>query len=180
MTLRSYDSLYQSPTTNGIYALYAGAGRVTSIVYVGSSGNIRRRLSQHLEYRDTSVATGAAAATLNVDSIKSASWWIHPRFKDKIYLAAAELIAFDVFTPTLRSRARVQKESIDLSNTPTFINEMHKLFQSQPAGTVSFPYITDAVRQINSLENRVSELEEIVAKLSDPTTNETNVKRDNG
>ena len=166
MTLRSYDSLYGAPTTSGIYALYAGEGRITSIVYVGSSGNIRRRLSQHLEYRDTSVTTGAAAATLNADLIKSASWWEHTKFNDKIYLAAAELVAFDIFTPTLRSRARVQKESIDLSNTPTFINEMHNLFKSQADGSADFPYIRDAIRQINSLEKRVAELEEIISKIS--------------
>ena len=131
MSTRDYHSIYSAPTISGIYALHAGGARVSSTVYVGSTGNIRRRISQHLEYRDTSVATGAAAATLNVDEIKSASWWIHPSFEDKIHLAAAELIAFNVLNPTLRSRARVQQESVDLSTSRPFQEDMNKLFKSQ-------------------------------------------------
>ena len=50
-------------------------------------------MSQHLLKRDSSVATGASAISLNPDKIAECHWWIHESFGAREYLEAAELIA---------------------------------------------------------------------------------------
>ena len=96
MMTRDYAEIYSIPRVPGIYAFHVGASRVKSIAYVGSTGNLRNRVSQHLEYRDSSVTTGASAAVLNPDYIDSCTWWTHPNFADRLGRESAELIAFDV------------------------------------------------------------------------------------
>ena len=58
MTTRDYGDIYSIPRVPGIYAFHVGGGRVQSISYVGSTGNLRTRVSQHMEYRDSSVTSG--------------------------------------------------------------------------------------------------------------------------
>ena len=159
MTMRDYTEIYSIPRIPGIYAFHAGAGRVQSIAYVGSSGNIRNRVSQHLEYRDSSVATGASAASLNPDRIHSCTWWTHSSFVEKSNREAAELIAFDGLNPTLRSRARPMADSVTRSQDFAFREEMRTLFSGDPSGGVEFPNITTAMRKIKELERRLEELE---------------------
>ena len=96
MMTRDYAEIYSIPRVPGIYAFHVGGSRVKSIAYVGSTGNLRNRVSQHLEYRDSSVTTGASAAVLNPDYIDSCTWWTHPSFADRLGRESAELIAFDV------------------------------------------------------------------------------------
>jgi hypothetical protein len=166
MTTRDHREIYSIPTIPGIYAFHAGAGRIQSISYVGSSGNLRNRVSQHLEYRDSSIATGASAASLNPDHIHSCTWWTHASFVDKSSREAAELIAFDVLNPTLRSRARPRKESVLRSQDYVFREEMRVLFNDMPSGSAGFPNITTAMSRIEELERRLEELE----NLTDPGT----------
>ena len=96
MMTRDYTEIYTIPRVPGIYAFHVGGSRVKSIAYVGSTGNLRNRVSQHLEYRNSSVTTGASAGVLNPDYIDSCVWWTHPNFPDRLGKESAELIAFDV------------------------------------------------------------------------------------
>src|SRR5262249_39080788 len=75
--------------------------------YVGISRTLRARLDQHFNRRDSSVTTGVAAASINPDRIRCAKRWLDPRFKDQTWREAAELVAFERFQPTLRSRGGI-------------------------------------------------------------------------
>ena len=168
MMTRDYTEIYTIPRVPGIYAFHVGGSRVKSIAYVGSTGNLRNRVSQHLEYRDSSVTTGASAAVLNPDYIDSCTWWTHPNFADRLGRESAELIAFDVLNPTLRSRARPMAESVTRSREHGFIDEMRILFNDSPSGSVSFPGITTAMEKIKDLEDRLAKLEYLIkSKLSE-------------
>jgi hypothetical protein len=114
-----------------------------------------------MEYRDSSVTTGTLAVTLNPDHVHTCTWWIHPSFVDKSGREAAELIAFDILSPTLRSRARPVAESITLSQDCAFVGEMRTLFNSSPSGSVSFPNIETAMKKIKELESRLAKLESL-------------------
>ena len=159
MTTRDYDEIYSIPRVPRIYAFHAGAGRVRSISYVGSTGNLRNRVSQHLEYRDSSVVTGVSVATLNANHIDACTWWTHSSFVDRSGRESAELIAFDVLNPTLRSRARPMTESVTRSQDCAFREEMRALFSGNPSGSVNFPNITTAMRKIKELEGWLAKLE---------------------
>src|SRR4051794_39391074 len=74
--------------------------------YVGEAGNLGSRIDQHFVRRDSSVATGVAAATLNPDAVRAVRWWEHAFFDDKVARQAAELVAFRILDPALRSRGR--------------------------------------------------------------------------
>src|SRR3954447_23265179 len=79
--------------------------------YVGEAGSLSGRIDQHFVRRDSSVATGVAAATLNPDAVREVRWWEHPSFEDKAQRQAAELVAFRVLDPALRSRGGIGTES---------------------------------------------------------------------
>ena len=67
------------------------------------AGNLHRRLIQHFVNRDSSVVTGTSAAGLNIDYVRHVDWWEEAGFADPDRLRAAELVAFNVFEPALRS-----------------------------------------------------------------------------
>src|SRR3954464_15241917 len=90
------------PPVPGIYALYGGKGR-QYVAYVGLADNLRSRIKQHLVNRDSSVTTGTGAVGLNADYIRAVGWWVDESFSDRTALQAAELVAFDVLEPALRS-----------------------------------------------------------------------------
>ena len=100
--------------------MIGGRGRSGDIAYVGKTGNLRRRLDQHLIKRNSSVATGTSAVVLNVDQIKEVRWWLNPEFYDDNIREAAELIAFDVLQPVLRSRGKSSEKSKKHFEDPDF------------------------------------------------------------
>ena len=57
------------PNKPGIYLLEDFSG---NFAYVGISKELRARLDQHFNRRDSSVTTGVAAANLNPDRIRCA------------------------------------------------------------------------------------------------------------
>jgi hypothetical protein len=104
------------PRAPALYAMYGGSPQRTWVAYVGQGGNLAERLSQHLERRDSSVTTGVQAVGLNVDHVVHVAWWLHPTFTDDITREAAELIAFRVLDPALRSRGSPKRAATEPSS----------------------------------------------------------------
>src|SRR5215218_2579111 len=97
----------QLPKKPAVYAMYGGWPPRLWVAYVGEAGHLASRIDQHFVRRDSSVATGAAAATLNPDAVREVRWWEHASFAEKVERQAAELVAFDILGPALRSRGGI-------------------------------------------------------------------------
>lgn len=147
------------PRVPALYAMYGGSPQRTWVAYVGQGGNLAERLSQHLERRDSSVTTGVQAVGLNVDHVVHVAWWLHPTFTDDITREAAEVIAFRVLDPALRSRGNPKRAAIELANDPAFIAKMEGLFLSPPAGAYRPPRLPELADRIAKLEARIERLE---------------------
>lgn len=147
------------PSVPAVYAMYGGRGRGLYVAYVGVGDNFRRRIEQHLVRRDSSVTTGTSAAMLNPDYVTEARWWEHPDFAERDKLEAAELVAFNVLQPCLRSRGGTRQTSAQLYATPEFTERMHALLTGEPAGRLVIPTLEDALERIAALEQRIAELE---------------------
>ena len=139
--------------------MYGGMGRGSHVAYVGITKVLRNRVIEHLVKRDRSVATGTTAVVLNPDFVTEVKWWEYPEFSDWKYLQAAELVAFDVFEPSLRSRGRIKKHSRQLNEDQIFRESMRDLFTSEPTGHLVILTLGDALAKIEELEQRILELE---------------------
>src|SRR3954468_24320276 len=104
--VRVMASIGELPSVPAIYAMYGGEDR-RYVAYVGIGDNLRRRVTQHLVNRNSSATTDTGAVRLHPDHISAVSWWEHPTFADRVELEAAELVAFDVLEPTMRSRGGI-------------------------------------------------------------------------
>ena len=134
--------------------MYGGLPPRTWVAYVGQAGNVAQRLAQHLDRRSSSVATGTSAVGLNVDYVAYVAWWLHPSFSDKTHRLAAELVAFRVLEPALRSRGGIEQSAIDLSEDPQFARDIEALFEViQPAG-ISLLHCPDLADRVADLEAR--------------------------
>lgn len=120
---------------------------------------LRRRIRQHLVTHDSSVTTGASVASLNPTLVTEVRWWEHERFAEQAPLKAAELIAFKVLDPVLRSRGAVQDAVRMILNDPTFTSAMGALFTGDPTGRLSIPTLQDALDRIEALEHQLAALE---------------------
>jgi hypothetical protein len=94
-----------------VYALFGGHGKGLYVAYVGIADSLKRRIVQYLVRRDSSVATGTSAVGLNPDYVIVVDWWEHPDFAERFKLQVAELVAFDVLNPALRSRGKIQDKT---------------------------------------------------------------------
>jgi hypothetical protein len=96
--------------------------------------------------RDSSVTTGTSAARIDPDYATQVGWWEHPRFQEASFLESAELVAFDILNPVLRSRvagtARAQQV---LEENEDFREAMRSLFSSEPTGRLYIPTLQDAL-----------------------------------
>ncbi len=115
MPTKEVKSVADLPSVPAIYGLKGGRTRASYLAYVGKTGDLKRRIKQHLTQRDSSIATGTTAVGLNPDYVREVSWWTHPDFNDEIVLEAAESVAFELFDPALRSRGGTRKEATALS-----------------------------------------------------------------
>src|SRR5437660_6082407 len=113
------------------------------VAYVGDAGNLRQRLGQHFINRDSSVVTGTSAAGLNIDHVRYVEWWEHEAFKDEDSRRAAELVAFDLLNPALRSRANPRRIARDLYGDRGFYGSMAEVFNAPPAGMLLLPRLPD-------------------------------------
>lgn len=152
-------SIRDLPTIPAIYAMYGGYDRNRYAAYVGIAGNLRNRIRQHLVRRDSSVTTGTSAVVLNVDYITEVRWWTDPEFVEPSRLEAAELVAFDVFDPILRSRGAISEKARQIYAQDEFVQRVRVLLEGDPAGCLVIQGIQDIIKRIDELEKRVAALE---------------------
>lgn len=147
------------PNAPAVYAMLDGRGASAYAAYVGVADKLRGCLEQHLVRRDSSAVTGAAAVALIPDNVAEVRWWEHPSFADRAALEAAELVAFDVLEPALRSRGRVQGRARELAAAHATAAEYRALFAGLPTGRLVLPTLQDALDRVAALERRLAELE---------------------
>ena len=161
--MRSFDEIKHLPQFSGISGFKSPNNIQDNYSYIGLSNKLRESVSQHLLKRDSSVATGASAISLNPDKIAECHWWIHESFGTREYLEAAELIAFERFNPTLVSRGSPSTKALDISNNEDFKKQMEKLFSNVPSGYIKFYDLSWAVNKIKQLENEILELKKVIS-----------------
>ena len=164
--MRDFSEIYKLPNVPAVYAFYSGGRGPQHVTYVGTAGKLKQRIIQHLIRWDSSVTTGTSAASLNPDYVTNLSWWEHPDFEVTNKLMAAELIAFEVLNPVLRSRGVVNKSALKWISNEAFYEEIKSLFESNPTGNIKFPSLSDVIERINELEKRILQLETTIEKLS--------------
>jgi len=157
--MKRVSSISKLPTCPAVYALYGGKGRGVYVAYVGTSKSLKQRIGQHLVNQDSSVTTGTSAVGLNADYVTKIAWWEHSGFDDPDFLRAAELVAFDVLDPALRSRGQVTDRAKDLHGSKDVHREMTAVFQAEPAGALNIPSLEEALNRIDELERRIAALE---------------------
>lgn len=153
------DTIADLPAHPAVYALYGGRGRQLHVAYVGSARDLRVRLTQHLVRRDSSITTGASVVMLNVDAVTEARWWEHADFSDEAHVLAAELVAFDVLDPVLRSRGQPHEKARSLASDALFRGAMVRVFTENATGRLRIPSLRDALERLDALEERVRALE---------------------
>jgi hypothetical protein len=153
-------ALSDVPNVPAVYVLFGGRGKKLHVAYVGESKKLKNRMSQHLVGRDSSVSTLTSATGLISDFVSEFEWYENPKFQDDDVRHAAELVAFDVFKPILRSKSYKRSKSSELYKDEAFRVEMKNLFwRTPPSGKVVIPTLQDALDKIKMLEKRVAELE---------------------
>ena len=163
--MRDFSPVYDLPNAPAVYVFYSGGRGHQYVAYVGIAGRLKQRIIQHLIRRDSSVATGTSAVNLNPNHIISISWWEHAGFKNTVNLKAAEMVAFEVLNPALRSRGATDKAGSELLKEKNFYGEMQVLFEGTPTGSVEFVTLTEAMKRIDQLEGRIKKLEKQFSKI---------------
>jgi hypothetical protein len=138
--------------------MYGGDER-RYVAYVGIADELRRRVTQHLISRNSSVTTGTTAVGLNPDHVRGVEWWEHPAFTNRVDLAAAELIAFDVLEPALRSRGAIPSDARHRAHDNSFRVELTELFQRPPAGRLILHSFAALAERVAQLEHRLAHME---------------------
>ena len=162
--VRSFDEIKHVPQFAGIYGFKGATDKVGSYCYIGLSGRLRDRISQHLLRRDSSVSTGVSSVSLNPDNIEECHWWVHEIFDDRDYLEAAELIAFEIFQPTLVSRGKPSSKAVEIIKREDFKDKMKNLFSNIPSGYIRFYDISWTVEKIKELEKEINELKKKIER----------------
>ena len=126
---------------------------------MGIAGKLKQRVAQHLVNRDSSVATGTSAVVLNPDYVTEVRWWEDESFVERDILEAAELVAFDLLGPVLKSRGGISQRAKSLFEDEAFCTEMLLLFEGEAAGRIVIPTLQSALERIAELEQRVTALE---------------------
>lgn len=157
--MKSPVSVSELPSLPAVYAMYGGKGRSAYVAYVGLASNLRQRLMQHFIRRDSSVVTGVSAVSLNPDLIGRVDWYEYPDFTQQDVLEAAELVAFDVLEPVLRSRGAVTERAKLLHADIAFHARFSSVFREMPSGSLVLPTLQQALEKISELEKRVEALE---------------------
>ena len=134
----------------------------TDCPYVDDAGNLKQRIAQHLIRRDSSVTTGTSAVSLNPDYINEVRWWEHPDFQQRHVLEAAELVAFEILNPVLRSRGAIQDQARQLYGSSEFQTTMRSLFEQEASGCLRILSLQDALEKISELERRLASLESLL------------------
>jgi hypothetical protein len=152
------------PNCPALYALYGGTGRHAYVAYVGITDKLKRRVAQHLLTRDSSAATGTSATGINPDYVTEIRWWEHRRFSKPAAREAAELVAFKLLDPALRSRKSIGKAAQELLKNSRFRKEMEMLFKKKPTGYLRIPSLEQVARRLSAFEDRLDRIEERLKK----------------
>jgi hypothetical protein len=147
------------PRSPGLYAMYGGEGRRAWVAYVGIAGDLNTRLTQHFLRRDSSVVTRTSAVGVNVEHVSYVEWWDAALLADETARHAAELVAFDVLDPALRSRGAVRREAQQLKADPAFSASVADLLAGEPAGRMVLPRVADSSLRLSDVEQRLARLE---------------------
>jgi hypothetical protein len=139
--------------------MHDGAVGKRPVAYVGQAGKLRDRVQQHLVRRDSSVTTGAAIVSLNPDLVRAVEWWTHDNFSDPATLGAAELVAFDVLDPILRSQGRPSDSARHRYAETQVQKEFQQLFSGPPSGTLIIETQAGLSARVESLEERLEAVE---------------------
>ena len=157
-------SITKLPNVPAVYVLYGGKESNRYAAYVGIADKLRNRIEQHLVRRDSSVATSTSATGLNPDYVTELRWWGHQEFSKRNVLEATELIAFDIFEPTLRSRGKITGKARELFDQKEFKEEMKNLLKHEATGQLIFQTLQDALDRIEQIEDRIKALETQLGK----------------
>ena len=154
-----YHSSILNPVPNdpGIYALYDGING-NKCVYVGKSGKLKTRVRDHLILQISTVASGTAGASLNIENLTKLKWWTHPNFTDDSYLDAFETLAFTYLDPQLRSRGGRLKSGSSYLDNPHFKELVNDILK-KPSGEVELLSYGKLYKKIEEIELRLSRLE---------------------
>ncbi len=158
-------SISQVPNVPAVYAMFGGHRRTKYVAYVGLAGKFRSRLEQHLVRKDSSVTTGVTAVSLNPELITEVQWWEHPEFEKRDFLRAAELVAFDVLEPALRSRATITERAKKHYDSEAFYRRTVILFKEEATGRLVIHTASDTRHRLADHEARLRALEQQVAAL---------------
>jgi hypothetical protein len=153
------------PSAPAVYAMYGGEHPRTWVAYVGIAGNLQGRLIQHFVRRDSSVVTGSSAVGVNIELVTHVNWWEDQKFSDDDHRHAAEMVAFDVLDPALRSRGNTRRTARDLAADPSFRDAMSRLFAGQPSGQFVPPRLGQVAVDVRELTERVRRLEQKLERL---------------
>ena len=104
------------------------------------------------------MVTGAAATSINPDLTSTVQWWATAEMEDPVIREAAELVAFDVLDPALRSRGGVRTSAAALAADPSFLDRITVLL-TEEVNTVCFPSVQELASRLSALEDRVALLE---------------------
>jgi hypothetical protein len=162
--MRTITTIADLPNVPAVYAMYGGRGRSLHVAYVGIAEKLRNRIEQHLIRRDSSVTTGTSVVSLNPELVTEVRWWEQSEFADRAYREAAELVAFDVLEPALRSRGGITDRAKQPYADEQFQHGMRYLFSGEPIGRLVIQTLQDALERIEALERRVALLEKMLAK----------------
>jgi hypothetical protein len=99
-------------------------------------------------------------AGLNVDYVREVDWWEHADFADRDMLHAAELIAFDVLNPALRSLGAERETAKTLAADRGRRALMEPLFRAAPAGRLTLPSLAALAVRVGELEQKLRRLEQ--------------------
>ena len=147
------------PNVPAVYAMFGGQRRSRYVAYVGLGSKLRGRIEQHLVRRDSSVTTGVSAVCLNPDFVTEVRWWEHTDFARQDVLEAAELVAFDVLEPALRSRGGITDRAKQLYQEPDFRDRMNAVFSEGASGCLRIRSLSQAWEQIDKLAERLRQVE---------------------
>lgn len=154
---RSFAGVPQRP---GLYAMHGGEQPRTWVAYVGIAGGIAGRLVQHFYYQNSSVVTRTSAVGVNIKYVTFVDWWEHPLLEDETQRHAAELIAFRILDPALRSRGNPRRAATALLEDHDFVTNIEALLKAEPSGRFLPPRLSSLAEEVESLRSRIEQLEQ--------------------
>lgn len=161
--MKMASSIRELPNQPAIYVLRSGRGS-NSILYVGQTDNLRRRIGQHLKNRDSSITMEGSPVKIDPGLVEKVEWWEQTDFSDPTARKAAEQIAFEVLNPRVRSGTNGSKGSIERSKDKTFRNRINVLFNGPPSGTFTVATLESVIERLLRLESRLTLLEKHIEK----------------